>query len=210
MNDDFYTPAPNTPAASARGDSPSVAGDVHHTDAHHTDAHHTAQQRRSTDEVFSENFYDAQETEQQTYYQDVETASNAAMNRADVEALVQERRAKNSEKRKDQYTWWQMLLVWLLPTEGERADMDNQRLWMLNETIAAHPDNASAYLLRAELFAEYNYHALAVPDFERAIIYATQQIEQAHKGQGEAWGLIAQSVQDRAMEGLAKSRLYRL
>jgi hypothetical protein len=167
--------------------------------------------RRSTDEVFSENFYDTQETKQQTYRQEVDDASNAAMQPIDVEALVRQRRFSSEEKRKHTpRTVWQELGMWLWPTARERAEMDNERLRVLNETIAQHPDSASAYLWRAELFAEYNYHALAVPDFERAIIYATQQIDKANKGQGEAWGIIAQSVQDRAMEGLAKSRRYRL
>lgn len=78
------------------------------------------------------------------------------------------------------------------PTSAELE----MRLADLNRAIAAHPDAAINYALRGELYLDAREYALAAADFERALALAAAEAESAD------WGIIAQAVQDRALEGL--------
>ena len=70
----------------------------------------------------------------------------------------------------------------------------------LSSAIEQHPDEAGNYVMRGELYLELNDQMRAAEDFERALELAEAQLE------GSDWGIIAQSVQDRALVGLEKAR----
>lgn len=96
----------------------------------------------------------------------------------------------------DTPTWWQRLrrMVYKLPVERYREQA--QRLRELNWTIETYPDAASNYVLRGELYARMHRDAAARADFEHALALIRED--------DSRWGIIAQALQDRAVDGLAK------
>lgn len=88
------------------------------------------------------------------------------------------------------------LLARIWPRRGD----DSGRLQELGAAIIRHPDAVTPYVLRGELFAERGAYHLAAADFERALALAAARIEH------ENWGLLAQAMQDRALDGLERIR----
>lgn len=74
-----------------------------------------------------------------------------------------------------------------------------QRLANLNQAIAQYPDAAANYLQRAEFYMQMHDYPAAAEDFQRALELAAADYE------ASAWGILAQSVRDRALAGLAKA-----
>ena len=99
-------------------------------------------------------------------------------------------------------TFWERLRKRWWPTPQERAEQRVARLEVLNEMIATALDSPTGYVLRGELYLEARAYGPAYDDFSRALELAAEQVESAN------WGLIAQSMQDRAEMGLAKARRY--
>ena len=71
-----------------------------------------------------------------------------------------------------------------------------ERLERLNWAISAYPDAPANYVLRGELLLEHGETNQAADDFLRALELAEEQIET------NAWGVLAQAMQDRARVGL--------
>ena len=70
------------------------------------------------------------------------------------------------------------------------------RLRNLNHAIRRNPASPANYVIRGELYLTVGYEALARVDFEQALkLAATEYAE-------DAWGLLSQSLRDRAQEGL--------
>lgn len=88
----------------------------------------------------------------------------------------------------------------LLFSVSDDAGLMAERLMTLSSAIEQHPDEAGNYVMRGELYLELNDQMRAAEDFERALELAEAQLE------GSDWGIIAQSVQDRALVGLEKAR----
>ncbi len=84
------------------------------------------------------------------------------------------------------------------------SDID-ERLDELEAAIKEYPDKAVNYVLLGELFAELYEYQLAVEYFDIGLRLATQQVA------AEDWGIIAQTLQDRALVGLtaAETQLKR-
>lgn len=74
-----------------------------------------------------------------------------------------------------------------------------QRLDDLNEAIARHPQTASNYVLRGEIWLEQGEYEMAAADFERAQALAAGQFEQ------DEWGLVSQTLRDQAGHGLQRA-----
>lgn len=81
--------------------------------------------------------------------------------------------------------------AWLPGQAGKRAELLN-----LTDAIASFPNAPSNYVLRGEIYLELELYAEAKADFERAMRLAGQEFDNAD------WGLIAQSIRDRAFAGL--------
>jgi hypothetical protein len=79
-----------------------------------------------------------------------------------------------------------------------REDILEDRLDDLNLGIELYPQNPTNYVLRGELFLEQHQEELARSDFETALQLANEQVI------SDRWGLVAQSVQDRAIMGLRR------
>jgi hypothetical protein len=88
-----------------------------------------------------------------------------------------------------QHSW----LDWLRPRPV------NERLAELNQTIADHPNAAINYVLRGELYLNKGEIALAQADFRWAFTLADADFEASN------WGLVAQVVRDRALDGLREA-----
>ena len=71
-----------------------------------------------------------------------------------------------------------------------------ERWHNLNWTISAYPDVPVNFLLRGELLLGQGDTLGAITDFRRALELAAQQVDT------EDWGVVAQTVQDRALAGL--------
>ena len=78
-----------------------------------------------------------------------------------------------------------------------RATFSQQERWRnLNWAIMAYPNAAANYVLRGELLLRQGDTPGAIADFRKALDLAMVQVEV------EDWGVVAQTVQDRALVGL--------
>jgi tetratricopeptide (TPR) repeat protein len=96
-------------------------------------------------------------------------------------------------------SFWRWLWQRLWPQKPQREALYRrfaERLHDLDDAIVMHPEAASNYVLRGEIYLQLREYALARQDFERACERITEQLEQ------DRWGLVAQSLQDRAQHGL--------
>lgn len=73
------------------------------------------------------------------------------------------------------------------------------RLADLTQMIADYPDVAANYVLRGELLLEAGDYAAAADDLRRGLELAAARLDAAD------WGLVAQTLQDRALAGLEHS-----
>jgi tetratricopeptide (TPR) repeat protein len=74
-----------------------------------------------------------------------------------------------------------------------------QRLANLDQAIAHYPDAPANYLQRGEFHLRMGDHTAAAEDFHKALELAAADYE------ASSWGVLAQSVRDRAIEGLAEA-----
>lgn len=88
-----------------------------------------------------------------------------------------------------QAPWWR---------RWDRRVQQQARLDDLNLGIELYPDNATNYMLRGALFEEQQQLHLARADYEMAWQLAGEQVKT------DRWGVITQTVQDRAMMGLRR------
>ncbi|MGB1287203.1 MAG: hypothetical protein ACPG7F_11760, partial [Aggregatilineales bacterium] len=72
----------------------------------------------------------------------------------------------------------------------------SRRLSELSKSLQRQPDCSTLYLLRGELFLSRREYHLAKEDFEQAIEIALSALPEM------GWGLVEQSVLDRAQQGL--------
>ncbi|MAU13172.1 MAG: hypothetical protein CL607_25370 [Anaerolineaceae bacterium] len=79
-----------------------------------------------------------------------------------------------------------------------------QKLQALSQSIRHDPEAPSAYVLRGELYLKQKQYHLAKADFERAISLTDDLIHSAR------WGLVAQTMRDRALLGLANKHIVRI
>ncbi|KXK13627.1 MAG: hypothetical protein UZ15_CFX003003267 [Chloroflexi bacterium OLB15] len=77
---------------------------------------------------------------------------------------------------------------------------DEKALHELNAAIDAHPEGAVNYVFRGELLFKLKEYAAAEADFQRALEMASDQVAKSR------WGIVAQTVQDRAYAGLRDAR----
>ena len=87
---------------------------------------------------------------------------------------------------------------------SEPAAQQVERLYALNVAIRHFPESPSNYVLRGEFYLEQGAYEQAVADFREALEQAVQEVE------AERWGIVAQSMQDRAQFGLevAQQKLH--
>ncbi len=78
---------------------------------------------------------------------------------------------------------------------GAIKDLE-RRLQTLHGSIERHPDAATNYVLRGELYLELGEYELAYEDFSRGLELATAQFER------DDWGIVSQAMRDRAEVGL--------
>ena len=97
-------------------------------------------------------------------------------------------------------SFWQSLRRRLWPSRDERDQEYRERLEELDEAIARHPEAAANYVCRGEIYLENSQPERAAADFERALALAAQEFEERR------WGIVAQTLQDRARRGLQVAR----
>lgn len=76
------------------------------------------------------------------------------------------------------------------------------RLEELNRMIEYHPEAAVNYLFRGELRLKNADYENAAADFRRAVELAGDELERTD------WGLVAQTLRDRALAGLQKAERH--
>lgn len=96
-------------------------------------------------------------------------------------------------------TFWGKLRRWLFPSAAERAELYQQRLMELDYAIELYPEAPSNYVFRGEYHLAAHFYDQAVSDFQQALELASQQLEV------EDWGLITQTMRDRALNGLERA-----
>ena len=109
---------------------------------------------------------------------------------------------KSFERDIEQVSFWQMLRRFFFQTNAEKRVEQRQRLNDLNLAIANNPEAAANFMLRGEIRLAQKHYELARDDFLEAIRLAEAQFE------SDSWGLAAQSVMDRAREGLRHTMRY--
>jgi tetratricopeptide (TPR) repeat protein len=90
--------------------------------------------------------------------------------------------------------WW--------PSAQERQAQLEDRLRGLDEAIARHPDEPANYVVRGELYLKLNHYDLAARDFQRGLELARRDLETRN------WGIVAQTMQDRALKGLERAQKH--
>jgi hypothetical protein len=99
---------------------------------------------------------------------------------------------------------WDNLRRVFFPTREERSKHLARRIGRLTSAIELYPDSPTNYTLRGELYLETQDYALAAEDFRYALKIALEQVE------SEDWGIVAQTIQDRATDGLAQAERHTL
>jgi tetratricopeptide (TPR) repeat protein len=112
--------------------------------------------------------------------------------------------ADSGEKGNSLNALWQNLRRVFFPTQEERSKHLAQRIGRLTSAIELYPDSPANYTLRGELYLETMDYALATKDFRRALELVIEQVE------SEDWGIVAQTIQDRATDGLAQAERHTL
>lgn len=82
---------------------------------------------------------------------------------------------------------------------GTSEEALRERLSDIDRAISDDPDSAVNYVLRGEALLEAREYAPAHEAFEQGLALAEAQVAQ------NDWGIVAQAVQDRAVQGLAKT-----
>lgn len=97
-------------------------------------------------------------------------------------------------------------LDWLRRRSGVRYKRALDAISDLDDAILRHPEAPTNYVLRGEIYLRIGYNHLAIDDFEAAIALAAEEFE------ARRWGVIAQTMQDRARRSLqiARRRAARL
>jgi len=93
-------------------------------------------------------------------------------------------------------TFWGTMRRWLFPNKADQAAKFADRLLELDRAIYQHPDAMTNYVLRGELYLKIGEYEAAYADFEQGLDLAATQVEEAD------WGVVAQTMQDRALVGL--------
>ena len=84
--------------------------------------------------------------------------------------------------------------AWLSRLFGRDTDAEReQRLANLNRAVTQYPDAAANYLLRGELHAEMRRYDDAAADLQRVVTLAGDAYA------ARRWGVVAQTVRDRAL-----------
>jgi tetratricopeptide (TPR) repeat protein len=91
----------------------------------------------------------------------------------------------------------------LFPGRAGRAARQQRRLAVLNRALARDPELASGYVLRAELYLSAGQVDQAITDFSRALALLERQLDT------ERWGVVTQTMRDRALSGLEQAKLRR-
>jgi len=81
-----------------------------------------------------------------------------------------------------------------------REEDQQTRMLELEKAIETYPDAAVNYLLRGELFLDMRDTTAAQLDFEDALVLVEEQY------QTDRWGIAAQAIRDRALQGLQQIR----
>ncbi len=93
-------------------------------------------------------------------------------------------------------TFWKRLVRLLLPSPLARAERQAERLRELNVALRLYPESPTNYVLRGEFYLELGDYGRAADDFCKALGLACRQFDD------DRWGIVAQSMQDRAQRGL--------
>lgn len=96
--------------------------------------------------------------------------------------------------------WWQRILSWVYPSAEDELAQVKDRLRELNRAVAREPQSAALYVSRGEAYLKGGEIEAAVQDFRQALTLAETQFKT------DAWGLVAQSVRDRALQGLTQAQ----
>jgi hypothetical protein len=91
----------------------------------------------------------------------------------------------------------------LLQGRAGRAARQQRRLAVLNRALTRDPELASGYVLRAELYLSAGMTGQAVEDFSRGLALLERQLDT------ERWGVVSQTMRDRALSGLAQAKQRR-
>jgi uncharacterized protein HemY len=84
-----------------------------------------------------------------------------------------------------------------MATPQHKPSRRERQLERLNRAIAENPEIPTNYVLRGELALETKDYPQATADFEKALELASLQVHTSR------WGVVAQTMQDRAYAGLA-------
>ena len=103
-----------------------------------------------------------------------------------------------AEDQASEESFWQ----WLRRKLGAGSRNRLDRLAALDDAIVMHPDSPSNYVLRGEMYLKARDYLLAVHDFEQACRLIERHLEE------DDWGVVAQSLQDRALRGLERARQH--
>jgi tetratricopeptide (TPR) repeat protein len=90
----------------------------------------------------------------------------------------------------------QSFWMWL---RGLLSGPVDQRLRDLTRAIAQHPEAASNYVLRGEIWLDMGEYEMAAADFEWARGLAALQFDEAN------WGVLSQTLRDQAEQGLQRA-----
>ncbi len=95
---------------------------------------------------------------------------------------------------------WERLTAWLLPTAGEKREQQLARIHQLTRALSREPGSAASYISRGEVYLEAGDSQAAAADFRQALALAETQFKT------DTWGVVAQAVRDRALQGLQQAR----
>ena len=93
---------------------------------------------------------------------------------------------------------WERLTAWLNLSAADRQNQHMERIQGLTRAISRDPASAALYLCRGESYLEAGDLVSAAAYFRQALALAEVQFKT------ETWGVVAQTLRDRAFRGLQK------
>lgn len=136
--------------------------------------------------------------EEETYEEKIDL--DADYQDSEIHSEIAEETFQVEDSYQQEPDFFQVLKRMVFPTLADRRQKAMAKLAEFDDAIEAFPKAAANYVFRGEIYLKTGQIELAVDDFELALELATAEFEKRN------WGIVAQTIRDRAQQGLMRAQ----